>query len=110
MVWIIIGKRRNYKLLADLLLIRNITSQSYPPLQWGRVILIQYLPPEANQNEEKLLFSKKIIFSDTELCTPLCTSTMHFPGFLALGGGGGMYDSKYDPDSEVIPKETEIGP
>ena len=40
--------------------------------------------------------------------------TMHFPGFLVLGGGGGgvrdMYDSKCDPDKKVIPKKTQIGP
>ena len=37
---------------------------------------------------------------------------MHFPGFLALGrgGGGGMYDSKCDRDRKVIPKKTQIGP
>ena len=39
--------------------------------------------------------------------------TVHFPGFLALGGGGGggrgMYDSKCDPDRKVIPEETQIG-
>ena len=33
--------------------------------------------------------------------------TMHFPDFLALGGG--MYDSKCDPDRKVIPKKTQIG-
>ena len=38
--------------------------------------------------------------------------TMHFPDFLALGGGGGggMYDSKCDPDRKVIQKKPQIGP
>ena len=103
-VWIIIGKRRNYKLLAVLLLIRDITSQSYPLSKRERVILIQYLPPEINQNEKKT-FIHETIFSDPKLCTPLCI-------FLASWlGGGGMYDSRCDPDKKGIKNTTtKIGP
>ena len=90
-VWIIIGKKRNYKLLAVLLLIRDITSQSYPLSKREKAILIQYLPPEINQNEKKLLLSLTTIFSNPKLCIPLCISW--FSGF-----GGGMYDSKCEPD------------
>ena len=61
-VWIIIGKRRNYKLLAVLLLIRDIMSQSYPLSRRERIILIQYLPPEINQNEKITFIHEKHLF------------------------------------------------
>ena len=108
-VWIIIAKRRNYKLLDVLLLIRDITSQSYLLSRSERVILIQYSPPEINQTEKKLLLSMKTIFSDPKLCTPLCIFLVYWL-FGGGGGGGGMYDSKCDPDRKVIPRKTQTGP
>ena len=46
----------------------------------------------------------KTIFSDPKLCTPLGIFLVPWLG------GGGMYDSKCDPDRKVIPEKTQIGP
>ena len=107
MVWIIIGKRRNYKLLAVLLLIRDITSQCYPLSRRERVILIQYLPPEIYQNEKNYFYPRKPYF-----LTQNYVPHYAFPCFLAWGGGGGgrhVWLQMWS-DRKVIPKKTQTGP
>ena len=72
----------NYMLLAVLLLFRDTTSQSYPHSRRERVILVQYLPPEINQNE-KNTFIHETTFSGPKLCAPLCIYLVSW-----LGGWG----------------------